>query len=404
MSRRRRSDYRLSLGWILGVTFIGTLTRLKLPQWSSLSFGAAVCLRLPPHTTSQRKLSRLATDHATCSCLRLTVATNSPRKGLSPPIQCPCRAHHGFVDQALQTLARSDLVASHTELSFPKIIPDLEYAPIDESYVAAWFHGLAHEAGHHVKPNHRKLLESLPFLKDEEVRQLVSDLIVHFYPDADNQKTLKRIVNRANTTPGSSSFAATAQIQDEAIADITAASILLETATDVFSQLDREPPNRMQLFCEIMLQMNCLMIIQQCNVLASWFSSIGDELENQNLILSNIALQARQNLLIRACKNAHMSDHLPDFSTVVASDGFESLMMTLSANSRKIEEGVWRARAFLSSPDMRDIEVFYACVDKLPGDPAAAMAAKEFVRLADSMGRRSPELEMLTKAIGVELS
>ena len=98
MSRRRRSDYRLSLGWILGVTFIGTLTRLKLPQWSSLSFGAAVCLRLPPHTTSQRKLSRLATDHATCSCLRLTVATNSPRKGLSPPIQCPCRAHQFFAE------------------------------------------------------------------------------------------------------------------------------------------------------------------------------------------------------------------------------------------------------------------------------------------------------------------
>ena len=83
MSRRRRSDYRLSLGWILGVTFIGTLTRLKLPQWSSLSFGAAVCLRLPPHTTSQRKLSRLATDHATCSCLRLTVATNSLAGGIN---------------------------------------------------------------------------------------------------------------------------------------------------------------------------------------------------------------------------------------------------------------------------------------------------------------------------------
>ena len=28
-----------------------------------------------------------------CSCLRLAVATNSPRKGLSPPIQCPCQAH-----------------------------------------------------------------------------------------------------------------------------------------------------------------------------------------------------------------------------------------------------------------------------------------------------------------------
>jgi hypothetical protein len=38
-------------------------------------------------------IARLTTDHAACSCLRLTVATNSPRKGLPPPIQCPCRAH-----------------------------------------------------------------------------------------------------------------------------------------------------------------------------------------------------------------------------------------------------------------------------------------------------------------------
>jgi hypothetical protein len=37
--------------------------------------------------------SRVSTDHAACSCLWLTVATNSPLKGLSPPIQCPCRAH-----------------------------------------------------------------------------------------------------------------------------------------------------------------------------------------------------------------------------------------------------------------------------------------------------------------------
>jgi hypothetical protein len=33
--------------------------------------------------------ARLTTGHAACSCLRLTVATNSPRKALPPPIQCP---------------------------------------------------------------------------------------------------------------------------------------------------------------------------------------------------------------------------------------------------------------------------------------------------------------------------
>jgi hypothetical protein len=62
-------------------------------------------------------VARLTTDHAACSCLRLTVATNSPRKGLPPPIQCPCRAHlrspegydepeilHSFANSASQAL------------------------------------------------------------------------------------------------------------------------------------------------------------------------------------------------------------------------------------------------------------------------------------------------------------
>src|SRR5271165_719953 len=59
----------------------------------SLAFGAAVRLGLLLHTASRRQAWRLTTAVTACSCLRLAVATNSPRKGLSPPIQCPCQAH-----------------------------------------------------------------------------------------------------------------------------------------------------------------------------------------------------------------------------------------------------------------------------------------------------------------------
>src|SRR5208282_2541631 len=59
----------------------------------SLAFGAAVRLGLLLHTASRRQLWRLPTAVTACSCLQLAVATNSPRKGLSPPIQCPCQAH-----------------------------------------------------------------------------------------------------------------------------------------------------------------------------------------------------------------------------------------------------------------------------------------------------------------------
>src|SRR5208283_3929142 len=57
------------------------------------------------HTASRRQLWRLPTAVTACSCLQLAVATNSPRKGLSPPIQCPCQAH----------LPAGDAVASPSE-------------------------------------------------------------------------------------------------------------------------------------------------------------------------------------------------------------------------------------------------------------------------------------------------
>jgi hypothetical protein len=60
---------------------------------ASLAFGAAVRLGLLPHTASRPQEWRLTTASSACSCLRLAVATNSPREGLSPPIQCPCQAH-----------------------------------------------------------------------------------------------------------------------------------------------------------------------------------------------------------------------------------------------------------------------------------------------------------------------
>ena len=61
---------------------------------ASLAFGAAACLRLLPHTgLAAPGLGRLTTAIPACSCLQLAVATNSLRRGLPPPIQCPCLAH-----------------------------------------------------------------------------------------------------------------------------------------------------------------------------------------------------------------------------------------------------------------------------------------------------------------------
>jgi len=80
--------------------------RIRLLR-ASLAFGAAVRLGLLPHTASRRQAWRLTTASSACSCLRLAVATNSPREGLSPPIQCPCQAHPCSLARASYAWLRS---------------------------------------------------------------------------------------------------------------------------------------------------------------------------------------------------------------------------------------------------------------------------------------------------------
>ena len=102
---RSRPQYRSDLGWISGVAFLGTLTRSARPVQG---FTFVRCCSMPPasspHGLAAPGLGRLTTAIPACSCLQLAVATNSLRRGLSPPIQCPCLAHQG---QALRVAAKS---------------------------------------------------------------------------------------------------------------------------------------------------------------------------------------------------------------------------------------------------------------------------------------------------------
>src|SRR5580704_6513516 len=93
---RSRPQYRSDLSWILGVAFLGTLTRSARPV---RGFTFVRCCSTPssffPTRPRGAKPDCLATLPPACSCLRLAVATNSLRRGLAPPIQGPCLAHQG---------------------------------------------------------------------------------------------------------------------------------------------------------------------------------------------------------------------------------------------------------------------------------------------------------------------
>jgi hypothetical protein len=61
---------------------LSRLTQIAPPSTRFVSLGAGVRLGLPSHPASRRR-----------SCLRLGVSTTSSSRGLSPPINRPCRAY-----------------------------------------------------------------------------------------------------------------------------------------------------------------------------------------------------------------------------------------------------------------------------------------------------------------------
>jgi hypothetical protein len=66
---------------------------IRIGLAGSLTFGAAVRLGLLPPAASRRQCWRLTTARTACCCPQIAVATISPRKGVSAPVQCPCPAH-----------------------------------------------------------------------------------------------------------------------------------------------------------------------------------------------------------------------------------------------------------------------------------------------------------------------
>src|SRR5262250_466379 len=65
-----------------GFTFLSRLTQIAPPSTRFVYLGAGIRLGLPSHPASRRR-----------SCLRLGVSTTSSSRGLSPPIDRPCRAY-----------------------------------------------------------------------------------------------------------------------------------------------------------------------------------------------------------------------------------------------------------------------------------------------------------------------
>jgi len=189
-------------------------------------------------------------------------------------------------------------------------------------------------------------------------------------------------------------------IRSEVIADLFSAALLIEATQAVLKRIGKERIDRVLLLCEAMIDGACLGAIQECKLMASWFGNTAHMVERQDIPISHIAMQARYNLFIRASKSPEIESILGTFFPFEDVRRAHEIVRSDGDVSRALEAGIQDTRTFVTTPAMRDTEIFYSFVSELPNDPGGLRDVREFLKLAKMMKRNSPELGLLGLAAG----
>jgi hypothetical protein len=311
----------------------------------------------------------------------------------------------GLIDQALQCLAKSRLgdgiFMQEPDQTY------LEHMPIDERYLCVWFFGLGHELGHCLRADVRDSLGAMNRMSMKALSMLTDATIDLFTPDLQARSKLRAIITRNENNPKSICYATSRQLQTEAICDLFSALTICRAA-DVILPETKGAPSPSEIVQELQLGFTGLMLIDQCRILASWFRDAQDEVQNQNLAMSNIALNVRSNVLRLALQDLSGNRS----STTLCGDGAHFLCSLepsqtsqcgqfVARESIPIYSGLYKARSFLSSAEIRNPDLFYSYINQLHDCPSSQIEAARFVKRARAMNRSTPEIDLMAVAAKV---
>ncbi|MGE0684637.1 MAG: hypothetical protein AB7P69_27485, partial [Candidatus Binatia bacterium] len=304
----------------------------------------------------------------------------------------------GMLDQALQCLAQSKSL-QHVEAIQPNL-EDMAHMPKNEAYMTLWLHGLGHEFGHHVAPDMSKILCELDVLQDDYISTLTGNIIDISYPDTRSRSTLKDIIQLGHNDVGDQSYASPEVIRREVIADLISASLLLEAARELNGDCSENLISEQRLFEEIIGASASLLVSQQCDVMASWFTGkIHEEPQKQTFALSSISMQARSNLFIRAIRSNAQQHLSPFFPAHLVSESEQFLQAFSRFSQDHIQGGMLRADDFITTSKMRDTSIFYNFVRNIRDGRVGFIGVPEFLNLARDLGKSSPQLRLLASAV-----
>jgi hypothetical protein len=304
----------------------------------------------------------------------------------------------GDVDFAAVALAKS-LVAKTVWLDDGDRLMELERAPIGAAYMTVWFYALAHEIGHlsHWDGNDEALGGRL---SPASMQALTRDVIESSF---DFPVQLREEAYRRAAEPNSGSVLEARHLASEALADLVAASILLQATVDITRKIGADFDIRTWVM-ELALCFNTLSIFDRCSRTARLAGSDRPSFdEAADALYQPVAVHVRaivQNqYLAHALAHYDFHDDATDEQIANADAEITSLYRSLQPKLDKIEKGMASAMRFAFFPEERPNE--WQLIDDLRkeclGDQSTLTRRElnTFLELAAALGKRSKLLDAI---------
>lgn len=170
----------------------------------------------------------------------------------------------GDPDAAVRCLLGS-LVGKGIFIPDSDVLPDMEQWPIGEAYMSMWFFGLLHELGHSTSLADDELGPLSAKGIDQGVRVTLESFDLPAELDIDD---LLAQLRDARDHP-----LASTHLRAEAIADLFAASVLLQTTIDFMRKVDAGEFDPLQAIAEIAIYLNIVAFIARCTSVAELIST-----------------------------------------------------------------------------------------------------------------------------------
>jgi hypothetical protein len=308
---------------------------------------------------------------------------------------------------AASTMLRSTMAGDGLSYE-PNSVASLELEPIDTSYMACWFYGLAHELGHFAFPKlERSLTEGI---RDEDLFDAIDATL-----DGWNLPAEVRDEARSNARTNRTGFMlGVDNLRSEGHADIFATSLLFESTLEIMQvaaagQKDAPRFNIVAFISEMVLSLNIVAMLDRCRRTAIHASTAQPQRQHiVDTILHPIAVSLRLRMVRWYLQVASASYLFGDNPTPEehrkVSAAIDEAMKHLQPAIEASERGL--ARAMNISLDRERRGTFFDVLQewqrtigvKAGGAAIETIAIERFCELAASMGKTSSIFETMLDA------